>query len=207
MKNACIQKFNKTQNWPSHYCGLDLEEINKSWVEYRIAGKAPRRRGYHSSFIYENYFYIHGGYDIREGTLEKMYKINLEPKSSENNWDEVIQRGLEKPGKISYHTLTRYEGKVYLIGGSSMGVDNEKMYEFDISTCEWKVVRPAGGVCPDPRDELSASLWNDTIVIFGGNVNGFKSNEVWFYTIKDNKWEEVKTTDPPPERSNHGGTI
>lgn len=128
---------------------FEQEDSNKSWQEYRVTGKAPRRRGYHASFIYDNYLYIHGGQDIREGTLDKMYKINLEPKTQENNWEEVMCKGIEKPGKIAYHRLIRYEGKVYLIGGSNLERDNEKMYEFDISKSEWKTVKPHGGVMPD----------------------------------------------------------
>ena len=117
---------------------LDQREVNKSWQEYRVTGKAPKRRGYHGSFIYDNHLYIHGGQDIREGTIDKMHKINLDPKSSDNNWEEVTQKGVEKPGFISYHKLIPYEKKVYLIGGSNLENDIEKMYEFDLSTSEWK---------------------------------------------------------------------
>ena len=184
----------------------DHEDSYKSWEEYRIVGKAPRRRGYHASFVHENYYYIHGGHDIREGTLDKLYRINLDPKGNENEWELLQQRGIEKPGKIGYHTLTRYENKAYLIGGSDLGVDNEKCYEFDIPNCEWRVLRPTGTI-PDSRDEHSAVLWKDTIVVFGGNVKGSKSNELWLYNIKENKWEEVKIADSPPERSNHACAI
>ena len=167
---------------------IDLEETNSNWYEYRVVGKAPRRRGYHSSFVYENYLYIHGGHDIREGTLEKMYRINLEPKSNDNEWEIIQQRGVEQPGKVGYHTLTRYGNKVYLIGGSDLGKDNTKMYEFNIDTNEWKVVNQKdSNNFPDPRDEHSAVLWNDIIVIYGGNVHGFKSSELWFYYCNDNK--------------------
>ena len=186
---------------------LDNEENNKSWHEYRVTGRAPRRRSYHASFVYENYYYIHGGFDIREGTFEKLYKINLDPKTAENNWEEITQRGLEKPGKIAYHKLIRYENKAYLVGGSNLEKDNEKMFEFDTTTNEWKWIKPHGGVKLSPRDEHSANLWNDIIVVFGGNVNGWKSNDLWFYYIKENKWEEIKTTDAPLERSNHWASV
>lgn len=151
---------------------LDNSEMNKSWQEYRVTGRAPRRRSYHASFVYENYYYIHGGFDIREGTFEKLYKINLDPKTQENNWEEITQRGLEKPGKIAYHKLIRYETKAYLIGGSNLEKDNERMFELDIITNEWKAIKTHGGLKLSPRDEHSANLWKDTIVVFGGNVNG-----------------------------------
>ena len=30
---------------------------------------------------------------------------------------------------------------------------------------------------------------------------------MWFYHIKENKWEEIKTMDPPQERSNQGAAV
>lgn len=185
---------------------LDYAEMNKSWQEYRVVGRAPRRRSYQASFVYENYYYIHGGFDIREGTFEKLYRINLDPKSQENSWEELTQKGLEKPGKIAYHKLIRYDKKAYLIGGSNLDKDNERMFELDLTSNEWKTIK-IHGAKPGPRDEHSAHLWNDVIVVFGGNVNGCKSNDVWFYHIKESKWEEIVTTGAPMERSNHSSTL
>jgi hypothetical protein len=185
----------------------DVEETNQSWSEYRVTGNAPPRRGYGSSFIHDNYIYVHGGHDIREGTIGAMYKVNLDPKGNENEWELIVQRGVEKPGNIAYHTLVGHENKAYLFGGSNLGKDNEKLFEFDIGSCEWKVIKPVSTENPLPRDEHCAVLWNDIMVVFGGNVRGFKSNDVWFYHIKENKWEEVKITDCPPERSNHAYAI
>ena len=186
---------------------FDHEEGNANWHEYRIVGKAPTRRAYHASFVYNNYFYVHGGHDIREGTLEKMYKINLNPKTVENSWELIQARGIEKPGKIGFHTLTRYENKAYLIGGSDLGIDNDKMYEFSIETSEWRVIRPLGSEKPPNLDEHSASLWNDVIVVFGGNVNGFKTSDTWLYSIPENKWSKIEAGSTIPERSNHGAAI
>lgn len=186
---------------------FDYEEAHKSWSEYRVTGKAPTRRGYHASFIHGNYLYVHGGHDIREGTIDAMYKIDLNPKGNENEWELITQRGVEKPGHIAYHTLTCCGDKAYLFGGSDLGKDNKKMYEFDVNTNDWKVVRPVSTENPLTRDEHAAELWNDIIVIFGGNVRGFKSNDVWFYHIKENRWEEIKIDACPPERSNHAYAI
>ena len=124
---------------------------------------------------------------------------------------EIInQRGGEQPGKIAYHTITKYGNKAYLFGGSDLGKDNTKMFELDISNNEWRVISDLSQETethPETRDEHSAVLWGDIIVIFGGNVKGFKSNDVWLYHIKENKWEEMKIADSPAERSNHAATI
>ncbi len=52
-----------------------------------MQGRNPERRGYHSSFIYENKYgydfnifdrlFIYGGHDIREGSLDSLWMINL----------------------------------------------------------------------------------------------------------------------------------
>lgn len=62
-------------------------------------------------------------------------------------------------------------------------------------------------VQPITRDEHSANLWNDTMVIFGGNAKGFKSNDLWLYHFKENKWEEIKIDLSPVERSNHASAL
>lgn len=189
---------------------FDEEESNKNWCEYRVSGKAPTRRGYHASFIHDNYLYVHGGHDIREGTLDTMHRIHLEPTSNENEWEQISQRGMQKPGRISYHTLTMHGDQAFLFGGSDLGIDNNKMFSFDIENSEWKVISDLSketGDHPISRDEHAAALWNDILIIFGGNVKGFKSNDVWFYHINENKWEEIKAENPPPERSNLAYTI
>jgi hypothetical protein len=173
----------------------DIEDSHKSWNEYRVTGNAPPRRGYGSSFIHDNYIYVHGGHDIREGTIGAMYKVNLDPKGNDNEWEEIVQRGAVKPGHIAYHTLIGYENKAILFGGSNLGKDNEKLFEFDVGSSEWKVIKPFSTENPLPRDEHCAVLWKDIMVLFGGNVRGFKANDIWFYHIKENKWEEIKIAD------------
>ena len=38
----------------------------------------PERRGYHSTFAYKNKLYIYGGHDIREGSFDNLWMINLD---------------------------------------------------------------------------------------------------------------------------------
>lgn len=58
-------------------------EPDRNWYEVRLFGKVPERRGYHSSFIYNNKLYIYGGHDIREGSLDNLWVIDL------NNFDDL----------------------------------------------------------------------------------------------------------------------
>ena len=44
----------------------------------RLTGNIPERRGYHSTFVYKNKLYIYGGHDIREGSFDNLWMINLD---------------------------------------------------------------------------------------------------------------------------------
>lgn len=53
------------------------EDENMNWYELRISGKHPERRGYHSTFTHNNKLYIYGGHDIREGSMDSLWCLDL----------------------------------------------------------------------------------------------------------------------------------
>jgi hypothetical protein len=59
--------------------GLTAGGLNQfdHWYELRLKGNAPERRSYHSSFIYDNRLFIFGGLDIREGSMNSLWELNL----------------------------------------------------------------------------------------------------------------------------------
>ena len=61
---------------------LDTNAANSSaldnWSEVRLARANPERRSYHSSFHYEKRMFILGGLDIREGSMESLWSLDLQ---------------------------------------------------------------------------------------------------------------------------------
>ena len=55
----------------------DIGASNINWHEVRLDSKVPERRGYHSSFEYQDKLYIFGGHDIREGFLSNLWMIDM----------------------------------------------------------------------------------------------------------------------------------
>jgi len=47
------------------------------WSELRFNRRGPERRGYHASVIHNGKLYIHGGHDIKEGTLSSLWGLDL----------------------------------------------------------------------------------------------------------------------------------
>ena len=88
-----------------------MKEDNLFWYELRVAGKPPERRGYHTTFEHNSKLYIYGGHDIREGSMDSLWMIDLStlsdlerPDESEHRkceWTLAETRGKEKPGKVS----------------------------------------------------------------------------------------------------------
>ena len=60
------------------------------------------------------------------------------------------------------------------------------------------------------RDDHTAVIYEGSMVIFGGfSTNGERSNDIYRYYFKDNKWEKVSALglDAPEPRAGHSSLI
>jgi hypothetical protein len=57
--------------------GVIAIPIEPNWWEFRFKGKQPERRGYHSSFIYNEILHVFGGKDIGSGFLNNIWCLDL----------------------------------------------------------------------------------------------------------------------------------
>lgn len=48
-----------------------------NWYEVRFMGHCPDRRSYHSSFLHNRKLYILGGHDIREGSKDDLWVLDI----------------------------------------------------------------------------------------------------------------------------------
>jgi hypothetical protein len=77
----------------SYYARLTgPSEFSRNWVELRLMGQQPERRSYHSSFIFDKKLFVYGGLDIREGSLNSLFELNLQC-LGELNSDELNSPG------------------------------------------------------------------------------------------------------------------
>lgn len=100
---------------------------------------------------------------------------------------------------------------MYLFGGSKGNCDpNEKLYALDLKTFRWEFVVDQSGNIPKTRDEHSATLWDTNyMVIFGGFVNGLRTNEVYRFHFPSRKWELLVPTTraSPAGRAAHSAIV
>jgi hypothetical protein len=180
------------------------------WCEVRLSGKLPERRSNHSSFIVNDYFYIHGGRDIKEGPMGNMWRLNIhgvtelaEDPEYGVAWESITARGTV-PGKISHHKPAVFGNSVVCYGGIT---DACEVYCFDSDKCSWSTMKQSGDV-PAPRDDHSLAQYDgEKFVIFGGFVAGSRVNEVFVGTKSGNEisWKQCAEDcgDGPCIRNSH----
>jgi N-acetylneuraminic acid mutarotase len=126
------------------------------------------------------------------------------------NWEEVKTSGAKVPGALSNHSGIVHGDKMYLFGGSKdSGDSNDVMYTLDLQKYRWEVVEQAGEV-PSTRDEHSTSLYENTMIVFGGFEAGERVNTIFRFHFAAKKWEQVKAKpgSPLPEpRAGHSSVI
>ena len=96
--------------------------------------------------------YIYGGHDIREGSLDNLWMIDMnnfndldmQPEDQEKSceWKLLEPKGNVHPGAISHHTSIVYSDKMYLFGGSkASGQENKHFYSFNIDKLQWTIIK------------------------------------------------------------------
>lgn len=130
--------------------------------------------------------YVFGGKDMNSGMMDSVWYIDCrdmhefipgETEFGKNpNWIKAKTTGISKPKPICNHTCCVFpeKNKVYLYGGlTDGGQENMDMYSLELKKFLWQLVKPkpANGKLenlPGPRDEHSACVFEDNMIIFGG---------------------------------------
>lgn len=85
---------------------------------------------------------------------------------------------------------------MYLFGGSQGENENVEMYSLDLSKNNWQLIKPKplngdSNNLPQTRDEHSAIIYHESMVIFGGFSFGERSSDIFKYQFKQNTWERI----------------
>ena len=100
---------------------------------------------------------------------------------------------------------------MYLFGGSKPSLQNApySLYVLDLKSLKWDFVNTRGEV-PASRDDHTALFYEGSMIIFGGfTIEGERTNQIYRYYFKDNKWELIKPLGgyKPKTRAGHSAII
>jgi hypothetical protein len=104
--------------------------------------------------------FIYGGHDIREGSLNNLWMIDMakfedlklpeEQQDKSCEWKLIETRGRQKPGKtrdclqgighLAHHSSVVFGDKMYLFGGSNLEKENNLFLALDLKSYDWTVV-------------------------------------------------------------------
>ena len=81
---------------------------------------------------------------------------------------------------------------MFLFGGSDLETENRKFFSLDLNTFRWDLVKSRGDL-PVTRDEHTAVVDENehSMIVFGGFLNGQRSNEIVKYLFQENRWAKV----------------
>lgn len=93
--------------------------------------------------------------------------------------------------------------RLVLYGGNDREDYYEDTFTFDLETFEWREY-PEPEVVPSRRGFGRALLDapRDRILLFGGNREGDFYNEVWAFTLDNERWSRLEVDDPRPSTRN-----
>ena len=114
----------------------------------------------------------------------------------------------EHPSKRWGHSAILHNNNMIIFGGRHLKKSLSNVYSLNFSSLTWSKMEPIG-IIPLARDSHSAVLYNNTdMIIFGGNGQTTKFNDLWDFDINEYKWTKItKKKKSPCARDGHLSTI
>ena len=124
-------------------------------------------------------------------------KYNDTTQKIEKLHDLTEQKIMDNP--LQHHRLIQVKDKLLMFGGYNGyigGSDVDRIYEYDASKNEWSTIpvkMPFAG-----NSFGCTTIFNDEFVLLiGGRTNmQWKSDEIWIYSVQDQKFRKSKITCP-----------
>lgn len=169
-----------------------LNTENNTWSEvaYLPKGIAPPPRGVMSMVAWKQYVYMFGGYS-KKTHLDDFYCFD----TVSATWRKIDAKGTI-PSPRRGASFVSYKNKLYLFGGSNARGESsfQEIFSFDPETEIWKIELSTGV----GSYRHSAVVYNDCMIVHGGDqCRGFSSS-TYVYSFKDNSWLQLQTSGQKP---------
>ena len=203
---------------------LDFNEEEPEWEFVENFGEIPEKVAEHQGVLYKNNFYVFGGVNQSEESLNTLYIYSID----DNYWTKKEFSEKIIPPRTG-HTMTLVGDKLVVFGGFSKGAFSNEIYIYNINENSWnqplthendnEILEEGGGAMiantgedisiPDPRINHSQVTVNTSIVIYGGvDKDGVCFNDIWIYDLVSNYWKKVEINgEIPKARQGHSALL
>jgi hypothetical protein len=159
----------------------------------------PSARTLHHSFLYNGQMIVFGGWEMISNN--EVWILNL----TSYKWTLQTTTGTndknEKPSLRRYASSILYNDKMVIFGGrdDDYDVGLNDVWTLNLSSYEWTKQEPTG-TNPSARYGHSSILYNDKMVVFGGNDGSNYLNDVCTLDLTQSPpvWNQITTSDPKP---------
>jgi len=146
----------------------------RTWQEVRYLGNGPGTVSGHSALAYGDVMLVFGGYrDILKETNE-MYTYDF----FNNNW-VLIQNEMQVSDPVSSSEVQQYNKKMKKLENNESG--KVVLYGGPPSQMQGRI----NGKFPHSRDGHSAVLYEDMMIVFGGDRHQMAFNDLYCYSIHE----------------------
>lgn len=179
----------------SAYTSITGETYNKNNINYwekHILSNVIKPRSNHYSFIKDNYLYIVGGIDLKEGLcVDDIYRIDFNDKNSvweliktKYNINNKNNSTNSFPNSFKYSKYVYVDPKLYVYGGySNKNYPTNEFYCLDLNTLEWSKL--------EGKSDLDKNIYNNINnnhkLTNISNKNISLNNNTYKKTIDDNQ--------------------
>jgi hypothetical protein len=183
---------------------VNSAHISGVWKEIQTQGSLPRRRSYHSAVVWRSTLFILGGQDLREGALEGLWMLRLDPDSPETErWVRLKLQG--GPGAISRHSAVIHSSNLYIFGGTNTLIQYNTLHILNLEKMIWRTLTPTNSM-PPKMDSHSCITFQDQLIFFAGYIEGYRSNLIHIFNILSETWQVLHISGPS-SRSNHSASV
>ncbi|KAI9264745.1 hypothetical protein BY458DRAFT_513843 [Sporodiniella umbellata] len=168
-----------------------------------VTGDIPSPRNYAAVTSIDENVILFGGEPIVSGETwdSQLYILN----TASNQWSKIKANG-NLPRARSGHTISAHNGSIYIWGGQSQGHYLNDLYEFRLreypTKTNWVPILYTNQ-SPSPRTGHMSVVYNNRLYIFGGVDANRLYNDVWYFDLTSQVWNQVKAVGyiPPPRES------
>jgi len=134
--------------------------------------------------------------------LESVWKFNI----SSSEWNEINPE-VSPVSRYNHGMVYLPDNNSILLFGGRRNTDYTQLddtWKFDLITNTWEEI--ISTTIPPARQfsSMTYDSQSERVLMFGGfGVNEVQFNDLWEFTLENNTWKEITTTNPPPSRYGH----
>ncbi|SIN62577.1 N-acetylneuraminic acid mutarotase [Parasphingorhabdus marina DSM 22363] len=161
-------------------------------------GRLPRPLHHVAMAADDTHVYASGGYvSLPFNADPEAGLFRFDPEAGQ--WTEISKL----PHPIGQHSMTHFDGGLFLIGGQDSGRDLDTVWRYDIAADRWEAMASM----PTARHSHAIAKSGSQLFVTGGRsaALGTEIRLIEIYDLAENSW--TKGPDMPTGRGGHGAAV